>query len=102
MAEINDTAQSIRASIGRDLVRSGDARQGGRVIEERRQDADAAISRAVREREEDEQARGIESRRRDEERRAEFQTRSQRQIELAADGSFNSNLPRGSIIDILV
>ena len=103
MADITDiSSQLVRVESARDLQRNSAQRQADRARDNAdREDEDAAAS-VIQEREDLRQFTEVQARREDAARDAELANSIQRDIDLSADALFDPDLPRGSIIDIVV
>lgn len=103
MAEITDIAsQLVRADIAREQQRDSTQRRTNRAREEAAGEDRDATAGAIRERDDARRTDEVRARHEDDIRDAELAKSIQRNIDLSADAVFDPDLPRGSIIDIVV
>ena len=103
MAEVTDiTPPPGRADIVRQQQRDGAQRQGDRAREDAAEEARDVTARVILEKQDIRQSAEVRARRQDAAGDAELANGIRRDIDLSADAAFDPNLPRGSIIDIVV
>ena len=103
MAEITPiTSQLVRVDITRQQERDGAQRQGVRAREDAAREVEDGTTSVIRERQDILQAVEVRARREDAARDAQLANNARPNIDLSADAAFDPELPRGSIIDIVV
>mgnify|MGYP001228610353 FL=1 len=103
LAEITDIAsQLVRVEIAREQQRDSTARQINRAREEAVGEDREATAGAIRERDDARRTDEVRARHEDDVRDAELADNVQRNIDLSTDAVFDPDLPRGSIIDIVI
>ena len=103
MAEITDiSTQLVRVEIARQQQRVAAQRQGDRARDDEAREVRDGTASVIRERQDVLQAVEARARREDAARDAELANGIRRDIDLSADAAFDPELPRGSIIDIVV
>ena len=103
MAEITPiTSQLVRVDITRQQERDGAQRQGVRAREDAAREVEDGTTSVIRERQDIRQTIEVRARLEAAAREGELANSVRPSIDLSADAIFDPDLPRGSIIDIVV